>query len=89
MELSGYAVAPLREGDVTRCRGLGNGLMPILPVTAADGSLASSERLEHEYALKRRRAARSTARSSVRIHPAAVRTSCIMIVQICAVARHG
>jgi hypothetical protein len=52
MELSGYAVAPLREGDVTRCRGLGNGLMPILLVTAADGSLASSERLEREYALK-------------------------------------
>jgi hypothetical protein len=44
MELSGYAVAPLREGDVTRCRGSGNGLMRILLVTAADGSLASSER---------------------------------------------
>ncbi len=52
MELSGYAVAPLREGDVTRCRGSGNGLTPILLVTAGDASLASFKRLEHEYALK-------------------------------------
>src|SRR6266851_757439 len=52
MELSGYAVAPLREGDVTCCRGSGDGLAPILLVTAGDGSLASVMRLEHEYALK-------------------------------------
>ena len=36
MELSGYAVAPLREGDVTRWRGFGNGRTPVLLVTAAD-----------------------------------------------------
>jgi hypothetical protein len=52
MELSAYAVAPLREGDVTRWRGSGNGLRPILLITAGDGSLASFKRLEHEYALK-------------------------------------
>jgi PAS domain S-box-containing protein len=52
VELSDYAVAPLREGDVTRRRGSGNGLMPILLVTARDASLAAFNRLEHEYALK-------------------------------------
>ncbi len=52
MELSDYAVAPLCDGDVSRCRGSGNGLMPILLVTARDASLASFNRLEHEYALK-------------------------------------
>ncbi|MDB5041046.1 MAG: domain S-box-containing protein [Candidatus Eremiobacteraeota bacterium] len=52
MELSGYAFAPLREGDVTRCRGSGDGLAPILLIVAGDSSLASFKRLEHEYALK-------------------------------------
>ncbi|HEV3140368.1 MAG TPA: hypothetical protein VGY57_07640 [Vicinamibacterales bacterium] len=52
MELSEYAVAPLREGDVNRYRGSGNGLMPILLVTARDASPASFNRLEHEYALR-------------------------------------
>jgi hypothetical protein len=51
MDLSGYAVAPLREGDLTRCRGSGNGLTPIL-LTAGDGSLVSFKRLEHEHALE-------------------------------------
>jgi predicted ATPase/signal transduction histidine kinase len=53
MELSGYVFSPLREGDFTLCRGCGNGLAPILLVTAKDTSLASLERLEHENALKR------------------------------------
>ncbi len=52
MELSDYTVAPLREGDVTLCRGSGKGLMPILLVTARDASPASFNRLEHEYTLK-------------------------------------
>src|SRR5260370_530568 len=52
MELSGYAVAPLREGDDPRWRGSGDGLTPMLLVTGADASLASFKRLEHEYSLK-------------------------------------
>jgi predicted ATPase/signal transduction histidine kinase len=52
VELSDYAVAPLREGDITRRRGSGNGLMPILLVTVRDASLAAFNRLEHEYSLK-------------------------------------
>ncbi|MDB5041598.1 MAG: multi-sensor signal transduction multi-kinase, partial [Candidatus Eremiobacteraeota bacterium] len=52
MELSGYAVSPLRQGDVTLCRGSGNGLTPILLATARDGLPAALKRLEHEYALK-------------------------------------
>jgi PAS domain S-box-containing protein len=52
-ELSGYAVSPLREGDIALYRGSGNGLSPILLVAAAEEtSLDSVERLEHEYALK-------------------------------------
>jgi PAS domain S-box-containing protein len=52
VDLSGYAVSPLRQGDLTLCRGFGNGLRPILLVTARDGLPASLKRLEHEYALK-------------------------------------
>jgi predicted ATPase len=52
VELSGYAVSPLRQGDLTLCRGCGNGLEPILLVTTRDGSPALLKRLEHEYALK-------------------------------------
>jgi predicted ATPase/signal transduction histidine kinase/GAF domain-containing protein len=51
-ELSGYAFSPLREGDFTRSRGVGNGLPPILLVAAEDASLGSFRRLEHEYAIK-------------------------------------
>jgi serine/threonine protein kinase len=51
-ELSGYEFSPLREGDFTLYRGSGNGLAPILLVTAEDTSLGSFKRLEHEYALK-------------------------------------
>jgi PAS domain S-box-containing protein len=51
-ELSDYALSPLREGDFTRYRGLGNGLPPILLVVAEDDLPRSSKRLEREYALK-------------------------------------
>jgi len=52
VELSDYAVSPLRQGDLTVCRGFGDGLTPILLVTARDGLPASLKRLEHEYGLK-------------------------------------
>jgi serine/threonine protein kinase len=52
MELSRYALSPLREGDFTLYRGSGSGLAPILVVAADESSLGCLERLEHEYALK-------------------------------------
>src|SRR3979411_1814678 len=52
MELSRYALSPLREGDFTLYRGSESGLAPILVVAADESSLGSVERLEHEYALK-------------------------------------
>ena len=52
MELSRYALSPLREGDFTLYRGSGSGLAPILVVAADESSLGCVERLEHEYALK-------------------------------------
>src|SRR6202035_277759 len=51
-ELSSYVFAPLREGDIGLYRGSGNGLPPILLVSAEETSLGYVERLEHEYALK-------------------------------------
>src|SRR5712672_1856919 len=51
-ELSGYVFSSLREGDVALYRGSGNGLTPILIVTAEETSPGCVERLEHEYALK-------------------------------------
>src|ERR1700721_4224524 len=51
-DLSGYVFSSLREGDIGLYRGSGNGLTPILLVTAGDSSPGSVERLEHEYALK-------------------------------------
>jgi serine/threonine protein kinase len=51
-ELSSYVVSPLREGNVVLHRGSGDGLSPILLVSAEEPSLGSVERLEHEYALK-------------------------------------
>ena len=51
-ELSGYVFSSLRKGDVALYRGSGNGLTPILLVTAEEGSPGWVERLEHEYALK-------------------------------------
>jgi predicted ATPase/signal transduction histidine kinase/GAF domain-containing protein/CheY-like chemotaxis protein len=51
-ELSGYVFSPLRAGDFTFYRGSGNGLAPILLVTAEDASVARLKRLEHEYALR-------------------------------------
>ena len=51
-EFSSYVFSPLREGDIALYRGSGNGLPPILLVTAEETSLGCIERLEHEYALK-------------------------------------
>jgi PAS domain S-box-containing protein len=51
-ELSGYAFAPLREGDIALHRGYRNGLSPILLAAAEETSIDCVERLEHEYALK-------------------------------------
>jgi serine/threonine protein kinase len=51
-ELSGYVLSPLREGGIGFHRGSGNGLSPILLVSADENSPGSVERLEHEYALK-------------------------------------
>jgi hypothetical protein len=51
-QLSSYAFAPLREGDIALYRGSGNGLAPILLAAAEEGSRACVERLEYEYALK-------------------------------------
>jgi PAS domain S-box-containing protein len=51
-ELSGYAFAPLRDGDVALYRGSGTGFAPILLLVAEQTSLGCVERLEHEYALK-------------------------------------
>ncbi len=43
---------PLWEGDFTLYRGFGDGLSPILLVTAENALPGFSRRLEHEYALK-------------------------------------
>src|SRR5271170_1483309 len=51
-ELSGYAFSPLRGGDFTLFRGLGDGLDPVLLACANEASPASLKRLEHEYALR-------------------------------------
>jgi predicted ATPase/signal transduction histidine kinase/GAF domain-containing protein len=50
--LSGYALSPLRKGDLGLYRGSGNGLPPILLVTAEDDSVGSFKRLEHEHELR-------------------------------------
>src|ERR1700726_5009028 len=52
MELSGYVLYPLREGDFTRYRGSCNGMAPILVIAAEDAAPWSFKRLEHEYELK-------------------------------------
>jgi PAS domain S-box-containing protein len=52
MELSGYVLSPLREGDFTRYRGSCNGMPPILVIAAEDAAPWSFKRLEHEYELK-------------------------------------
>src|ERR1700693_880961 len=51
-ELSGYVLSPLREGGIGFYRGSGNGLSPILLVSADESSPGSVERIEHEFALK-------------------------------------
>jgi PAS domain S-box-containing protein len=52
MELSRYALSPLREGGFNLYRGYCDGMAPILLVAAEDASPWSAKRLEHEYALK-------------------------------------
>ena len=51
-ELLSYVFSPLREGEISLYRGSGNGMAPVLLVTAEETSLGCVERLEHEYALK-------------------------------------
>jgi predicted ATPase/signal transduction histidine kinase/ActR/RegA family two-component response regulator len=51
-DLSSYAFSPLRDGDFALYRGSGNGLPPILLLTAENDSLAWLNRLEHEYTLR-------------------------------------
>ena len=51
-ELSGYALSPLRKGNLTLYRGSGSGVGPVLLVTAEDASLTCLKRLENEYALR-------------------------------------
>ncbi len=51
-ELESYVFSPLRDGDLALYRGFGNGLAPVLLVTAKDASLACLKRLEHEYAFR-------------------------------------
>jgi hypothetical protein len=51
-DLSSYAFSPLRAGELPLYRGSGQGLPPILMVAAENASLASLDRLEHEYALR-------------------------------------
>jgi predicted ATPase len=52
LDLSSYTWSPLRDGDFALYRGSGNGLPPVLLVPAENGSLASVDRLEHEYTLR-------------------------------------
>jgi hypothetical protein len=49
---SNYVFVPLREGDFTLYRGFGDGLSPILLVSAEGANAGCDRRLEHEYALK-------------------------------------
>ena len=50
--LADYAFSPLRNSDLTLYRGSGDGLPPILLVTAENPSAGRLDRLEHEYALR-------------------------------------
>src|SRR5258708_18788667 len=67
-ELLSYAFTPLRDGDIALYRGSGNGLAPILLVTAAETSLDGIQRLEHEFALKAELDADWAARSIALTH---------------------
>src|SRR5271168_1126616 len=51
-DLADYSFSALRNGDLTLYRGSGNGLPPILLVTAENNSASSLNRLAHEYALR-------------------------------------
>jgi PAS domain S-box-containing protein len=50
-DLSSYAFSPLRHGEVSLYRGSGNGLPPLLLITAEKASLGCLNRLQHEYKL--------------------------------------
>ncbi len=52
MDLSGYVISPVRDGDITLSRGTGRDVAPILLATAQDAALARVKRLEHEFTLK-------------------------------------
>jgi predicted ATPase/signal transduction histidine kinase len=51
-DLSSYAFSPLRNGDLNLYRGSGNGLPPILLVTAENASPACLNRVQHEYTVR-------------------------------------
>ncbi|MEA3178910.1 MAG: hypothetical protein QOI59_2433 [Gammaproteobacteria bacterium] len=51
-DLSSYAFSALRKGDLTLYRCSGNGLPPILLVTAENASATSLNRLQHEYSVR-------------------------------------
>ncbi len=52
MDLSGYDILSLRDGDITLSRGSGSDGSPILLATAEGAAPARVKRLEHEFALK-------------------------------------
>jgi predicted ATPase/signal transduction histidine kinase len=52
VDLSNYALSPLRTGALTLYRGSGNGVASALFVTAENNSLVCLKRLEHEYELR-------------------------------------
>jgi predicted ATPase/signal transduction histidine kinase/ActR/RegA family two-component response regulator len=51
-DLSSYVFSALRNGDLTLYRCSGNGLPPILLVTAENASATSLNRLQHEYTVR-------------------------------------
>jgi hypothetical protein len=54
IELSGYAFETLRAGEVTFCRGSGEGLDPILLIVSGERYPTHEylKRIEHEYGLR-------------------------------------
>lgn len=52
VDLSNYALSQLRAGDLALYRGSGDGIVPILLVTAENTSLDCLKRLDHEYAVR-------------------------------------
>ena len=52
MDLSGITLSPLRPGDSSYHRGKGEGLDPVLILTASENAPEQLEQLEREYALR-------------------------------------